>query len=159
MLIKGSLWISLSIITAFCFTLLPLPGFAVWFRPEWLLLVIIYWCLTVPHRINVGVAWILGLLLDALHGTLLGEHALAFTLVAYITVKSHRRIRFFPIRQQALTVFGLILLSQFIIYVIQGFIGQAPQTWMFWIPSVTSMLLWPSVFLVLKEWRQRFKIA
>lgn len=159
MSIKGTIWIIVSIIAALCLTLLPLPAWAVWCRPEWLLLVVIYWCLTVPHRINIGIAWILGLLLDALHGTLLGEHALAFALVAYITVKLHRRMRFFPISQQAVAVFGLIILSHIIIFVVQGLIGQAPQTWMFWLPSVTSMMLWPWVFLVLKEWRQRFKIA
>lgn len=157
--IKMSLAMIFSVILGFCLTILPLPVWAVWYRPEWLLLVIIYWCLTFPDRFNVGYAWTLGLLLDTLHGTLLGEHALAFALVAYITAKSHRRIRFFSLWQQALTVFGLVVIFQIIIFIIQGLIGQASQTWMFWLPSFTSMLLWPWIFLLLGGWLRRFRMA
>ena len=73
MRLTGLFWISLSIIIALMLTILPLPLWAAWFRPEWLVLVAIYWSIALPHRFNIGVAWLLGLLLDALSGTILGD--------------------------------------------------------------------------------------
>lgn len=141
----GVFEVLISVIVALILTLLPLPVWADWWRPEWMTLVVIYWTLTLPHRFSVGFAWLMGLLLDAVGGTLLGEQAFALAVVAYLTVKWHRRIRVFPVWQQSLTVFGLTLLFQSIIFLIQGLIGELPQPSHYWLPSVTSMLLWPWV--------------
>ena len=154
----GIFWMIVSVMLALILTLLPLPIWADWWRPEWVPLVVIYWSLVLPHRFSVGFAWIIGLLLDAVGGTLLGEQALALAVVAYITVKLHRRIRVFPLWQQSVTVFGLIAIFESIIFLIQGLIGQLPELVHYWLPSVSSMLLWPWVLFALRNGRRRFQI-
>lgn len=156
---SGTFWIVLSVLLALLLSLVPLPYWASWFRPEWLLLVVIYWAMALPHRVSIGSAWCLGLLLDALNGTLLGEHALAFSIVAYVTVKLHLRIRLFPLWQQALSVLGLVYLYQLVLFIIQGVIGQLPTTLWYWLPTLSSMLFWPWTYLMLRNLRRRFKIV
>lgn len=139
--------------------LLPMPDWAVWFRPAWVVMTLIYWVMAVPHRVNVGAAWVVGIMVDVLTGTLLGEHALALTIVAYLVAKMYPRMRMFPLLQQGLSIFFLILLYQFVLYCVQGFIGQLPPTRLYWSASVTSMLLWPWVFSIIRNCRRHFKVV
>lgn len=152
---RGGLVIPTTILIAFILTLLPMPDWTVWLRPAWVMMVIIYWVMVAPHRVNVGIAWLVGLFLDVLNGTLLGEHALAMTLVAYFVARMHSRLRMFPLLQQGFSVFILILIYQFVLFCVQGFLGQLPSTWLYWSSSVTSMLLWPWLFSMLRDWRRR----
>ncbi|MFN7097640.1 MAG: rod shape-determining protein MreD, partial [Gammaproteobacteria bacterium] len=108
-------------------------------------LVVLYWVMVVPDRINVGVAWLVGLLLDGLNGSLLGEHALALTVVAFLMSRWHRQIKNFPFWQSAVAVGFLIAVYKVLIWVIQGVIGQQPSTLAYLFPILTSMLLWPWV--------------
>jgi rod shape-determining protein MreD len=78
--------------------------------------------------------------------------------VAYITIKSHQRLRVFPLFQQALVVCGYILLFQFIVLWIKGMLGIPPRHWSYWMPAFSSMLLWPWIFIVLRDVRRKFKI-
>ena len=158
MTLSGICWILLSVIIAMALTILPLPQWVVWFRPEWLLLVVIYWCIALPHRVSLGFAWLSGLALDGLSGTLIGEHALAMVMVAYVAVHIYRRMRTVSIWQQALTICILVTMFQFIIFIIQCIIHQMPQTTMFWLPAISSMFFWPWVFFILRDWRRRFRI-
>jgi rod shape-determining protein MreD len=148
-----------SILLAIVLNMLPLPEWAYWFRPEWVLLVLIYWIMLLPHRINVGCAWSLGLLVDVMNGSLLGEHALAFTLIAYIVARWHQWLRLFSFWQQSIIVLLFVLLYQLVLFIIQGMIGEAPQTWSYWFPSLASMLFWPCVFVMLRDWRRRLRIS
>lgn len=142
--------IPITLVIAFVFTLLPMPGWVVWLRPAWILMVLIYWAMMDPERVNVGVAWMVGIFLDVLEGTLLGEHALALTVVIYIVVRMCSRLRMFPLIQQGLSIFLLVLLYQFILFCIQGFLGALPNSWLYWSSSLTSMLLWPWVYSILR---------
>lgn len=142
--------IPLSFVVAFIFTLLPMPSWAIWLRPAWVLMILIYWGMAAPDRVNVGIAWIVGIFLDVLEGTLLGEHALALTIVMYIVVRMYTRLRMFPLIQQGLVIFFLVLLYQFILFCIQGFLGSLPNSWLYWSSSLTSMLLWPWVYSILR---------
>jgi rod shape-determining protein MreD len=121
-------------------------------------MVLIYWCMALPERVGIGVSWMLGVLLDVQQGTVLGQHALGLALVAYITIKSHQRLRVFPLFQQALVVCGYILLFQFIVLWIKGMLGIPPRHWSYWMPAFSSMLLWPWIFIVLRDVRRKFKI-
>ena len=87
---RGYLIIFLSFFLALVLTILPVPQWVMVFYPQWLLLVLLYWIIALPHRIGLVVAWCLGILLDGLYGTVLGEHALAFTVIAYIAEKLYR---------------------------------------------------------------------
>jgi rod shape-determining protein MreD len=148
-----------TLLVALMLTLLPMPGWTVWLRPAWTLLVLIYWGMEAPDLVNVGTAWLVGIILDVLNGTLLGEHALALTFVIYIVVHMHSRLRMFPLLQQSIMVFLLVLIYQFILYCVQGFINETPHGLLFWSSSLTSMLLWPWVYSIMQDCRRRFKVA
>jgi len=151
--VAGTLFIALIL------TLLPMPDWTVWLRPAWVLIVLIYWGIVAPHQVGIGVAWLMGIFLDVLNGTLLGEHALALTVVVFIVMRLHSQLRMFLVVQQGLWVFLFVLLYQFILYCIQGFLGQLPNSWLYWSSALTSMLLWPWVSTIMRDCRRRFRVA
>jgi rod shape-determining protein MreD len=140
------------------FAVMPGPVWAEPFRPDWAGLVLIYWCIATPHRVGVGTGWLLGLLLDVLYGSLLGLHALGMALMAFITVKSHLRLRMFPRWQQSAAVLILLLIDQLIVLWIRGATGRAPESFSFWTPVVVGALIWPWLFVILRDLRRRGNI-
>lgn len=148
-----------SFVAALLFSMVVMPGWAAPFRPEWTVLVLIYWCLALPHRVNVGYGWLVGLCVDVLSGALLGQHALGFAVIAYLVVKLHQRLRVFPIWQQALSVMVFVALEQLLVLWVQGMIGMARESWTYWLPSIVSGLLWPWTFLLLRRLRRRFRVS
>lgn len=135
-----------------------LPNAAVPFWPRWVVLVVIYWCLALPHRIGIGIAWVVGLLLDVLSGTMLGEHALALAVVAFLVLKIHLQVRVFPLWQQTLTVALMIVLYQFLLLWIDGAVGLPTQPLVRWLPVVTSLLIWPWLMGLLRHLRRRYQV-
>ena len=155
---KGLNTILITLIIAFILTLLPLPEWAASFRPQWIAMVVIYWSLALPHRFGIVTAWIIGLFLDVLTGTLLGEHALALSIIIYIILRSYARVRLFPIWQQSIVVALLLMLYQFIILWPQSFIHRLPVIDHYWISPFISMLLWPWAFYLLRATRRKYKV-
>lgn len=151
--------IFLSLFLAIILMLMPMPDWAIWYRPAWVLLVLIYWAMTSPNQVNVGVAWFIGLIVDLLNGTLLGEHALGYTVVIYMVSRVYLRLRMAPVIQQGFSVLFFVLIYQFILYCIQGFIGELPTRSLYWMSSVTSMLLWPWLYLVLQDFHRGQKVT
>jgi rod shape-determining protein MreD len=154
----GGLIIFLTFVTALVLTMVPLPDWGEAVRPEWVALVLIYWCIALPLRVGVFVGWIVGLFLDVSSGALLGQNALALSLVAYLSIKLHLRIRLFPLWQQAMSVLVLVALYQMITLWIKGMIGATTQGWSYWLHSVSSMMLWPFVFVTLRFLRRNYKV-
>ena len=144
-----------TLIGAMMLEIVPLPTWAEPMRPDWLALTIMYWAMYVPHRIGVGAAWASGLVLDTLTGALLGQYALALTVLAFITRKFHLRIRVFPISQQMVTAAILIAVVQFLIFWVDGVAGEPTDDPRRWIPILSSALLWPVVSSILNRVRQR----
>ncbi|MGH8504195.1 MAG: rod shape-determining protein MreD [Gammaproteobacteria bacterium] len=142
--------IVLSFAIAIMLTLAPLPDWAVAWRPEWVALTLIYWVLTLPRTVGVGAGWLLGLLMDAAQGTLLGAHALGFAIIAYITLRLYPRLRWFPLYQQAVFVGLMLLLYKSAALWINGIQGYAQESWLYWAPVLSSMVLWPSVSVLLQ---------
>jgi rod shape-determining protein MreD len=136
----------------------PLPAWAIPFRPDWLGLVLIYWCLATPHLVGVGSGCVAGLLLDILEGSLLGQNALAKSVLAFLAVTFHLRVRMYPLWQQALVVLGLVLINQLLVVVIRGVIGNLTGSWEHLLPSLTSMLIWPWLFIILRDLRRYAQI-
>ena len=101
---RGTWVILITFLVAMLLMILPLPEWARPFRPQWVTLTLVYWCIALPHRFGVGTGFSLGIVLDVLTGTLLGQHALGLSLVAFIAVQLHARIRVFPFWQQSLAV-------------------------------------------------------
>ncbi len=151
--------VSATFIVAFILMLLPMPEWAVWLRPLWVLMVLVYWLTVLPYHVNIGIAWFVGLCLDVFNGTLLGEHALALTLVGYLVVRIHSRFRMFPLIQQGLFICLFGLCYQFILFCIQGFLGDLPRSYLYWASPLTSMVLWPWVFVIMQDCRRRFRVV
>jgi rod shape-determining protein MreD len=156
---RGGWIIFASFLAALALTVLPLPDWLAAVRPELVALVLIYWCMALPTRVGVGYAWIVGLLLDVLRAALLGQHALSFAIIAYITLQLYQRIRVFPLWQQAVSVFVLVLLHLLLQLWIKGISGNPPPALLFLLPALSSMLLWPLVFLGLRRLRRRYRIS
>ena len=151
--------IPITFLVAFMLTLLPMPDWTIWLRPAWVLMVLIYWIMILPHRINLGMAFIMGILLDVLNGTLLGEHALAMTLATYVVARMHSRMRMFSLFQQALCVMLIVFLYQAVLYGVQGFLGQLPASRLFWASPHTSFLLWPWLSGVINSSGRRYRVV
>lgn len=150
--------IALSLLVALMLTAMPLPEWAVNWRPAWVAMVLIYWCMALPDRVGIGISWTLGLLLDVQQGTVLGQNALGLAVIAFITLKSHQRLRVFPLVQQAILICCYILLFQVIVLWIKSMLGIPPMHWSYWMPAFSSMLLWPWIFIILRDVRRKFKV-
>lgn len=144
---------------AILLSIIPGPAWADAFRPDWVGLVLIYWCMATPERVGVGTGWMLGFIMDVLYGSLLGLHALAKAILAFVVVRFHPQLRMFPRWQQAAGVLVLLLISQLFVIWVRGAIGKAPEGVSYWTPSIVGMLLWPWVFIVLRDIRRRGQIA
>jgi len=155
----GSGIIILSFIVAFMLTAMPLPDWAQAWRPVWPAMVLIYWCMALPERIGIGVAWFVGLLLDVQQGTLLGQNALGFTLIAFMTLALYQRLRVCSLAKQALFVASILLLYMLVLLWIRSMAGYPPQQWTYWMPTVTSMLLWPWLFIILRDLRRKYRVT
>ena len=148
----------MTIIGAFMLAIMPLPDWAVEFRPEWVTLVLIYWAMAVPARIGVTVAWFTGLLLDVSYGTLMGQHAIGMVLVIYVIHIQHQRLRVASLMQQAIVIFFLLLIKQLLSLWVDGMLGHAPDSWLYFMPTITSTLLWPWTYLILRDLRRKFSV-
>jgi rod shape-determining protein MreD len=144
-----------TVFIALIFAILPFPDAIEPAKPNLLLLFVIYWALSSPRMAGLMFAWFCGLAIDLLKGPLLGQHAAAFLVIAFLTHKFQLRMRIFPIYHQTLTVFMLLALYEFLLFWIDGIIGQPVTTWMRWLPVFTSTLLWPVLVAMLDTWNRR----
>jgi rod shape-determining protein MreD len=151
----SSLRVTITVVLALVFMILELPASIERARPELLLLLVIYWSLSAPRIAGLTFAWLCGLAVDVLTGPILGQHALAFLFVAFLTHKFQLRMRIFPILHQTFTVLMLLALYEFLVFWIDGIIGPAITTWTRWMPVLTSTLLWPVLVAVLDTWNRR----
>ncbi|WP_394203788.1 rod shape-determining protein MreD [Shewanella waksmanii] len=148
----------LSFLVAMLFQIMPLPDLVEGFRPDWLLLVMIYWAMALPHRYNILTAWLLGLLLDILLGAHLGIRSLAMSLVIYVVVLHFQRLRNFPMWQQSLMVGCIVCLYHLIVFWVQFVADSATfDTSLFW-PAISSLFIWWWVFWILRRVRRLYKV-
>ncbi len=155
----GLFIILLTFLASLIITLLPLPELVRPFRPQWYTLVLIYWAMAHPERIGVGSGWLLGLIVDVMTGSLPGQHALTLSLIAYIVVKLHTQIRVFPMWQQSVAVLLLLFFEPLIATWAMGISHQPPPPLLYWATPFVGMLLWPWVFIILRNIRRRFHIS
>jgi rod shape-determining protein MreD len=147
--------IYLSFIGAMILLILPLPDWAKIYRPDWVALILIYWSMAIPQRVGLWTALIIGLLIDSLQGTLLGQHALALVVITYLNLNVYMRVRVWSLAQQSLYVFGLLVINQLIISWMDGIMGlPVPVQAAFGGPFI-GMLMWPWAFLILRNIRRK----
>jgi rod shape-determining protein MreD len=145
----------ITLVVGLMLSIMPLPDSLQAFRPDWLALLVIFWAMQLPRTWSVGFAWIIGIVLDVSYGTLLGQHALALCLVAFVTVRFHLLMRVFPLSQLTMTVFALLALYQFILFWINGVAGISAPAVTYWGPVIAGTALWPFVYMFLSGVRYR----
>ena len=149
----------MTFVLGFVLSALPLPDTLVDWRPCWLAMFLIYWCMALPERVGISSAWFLGLLFDVQQSFILGQHALGFTLLAYIIIKNHKRMRVYPLLQQAVMVFIYLSIYKALLLLIMFLSGKIAYTNHYWLPTFTSMLIWPWLFIVMRDFRRRNNVA
>ena len=140
-------FIAVSIVVALVFNLLPwrdLRGV-----PDLLALVLTFWCIHQPRKVGIGTAWLLGLVMDAATGALIGQHALAYAVLAFAAQGLHRRILWFPVWKQALHILVLLLAVQALMLVARLAAGGTFPGWSFFTGSLIAAALWPVATYVL----------
>ena len=140
-------FIGCSLFCAFLLNLMPWGGFVG--APDFVALVLVFWGLHQSRKVGIGVAFCMGLLMDVHDATLLGENALAYTLLSYFAIMMHRRVLWFPVMTQALHVLPLLLLAQAIQLVIRSLVSGKFPGWFYFVESGVSVLLWPVVTWIL----------
>ena len=127
----------------------PMPDMLRFLRPFWLALLVTYLVLEQPDRFNIGRAYLLGLVADMVHGSLLGEHALRLVLLTALLHHLRARLRFFPPTQQALVLGAMLVGDRVLVGLLHLAVGQPlPPMGSLWSVLVT-MILWPLVFVLL----------
>jgi len=139
-------------------SLLPLPEVLLPFKPYWVAMVLIYWSLETSDIISLGLAFLIGLVLDILSGSLVGLHALSLVVMVFLVLRFRFRLRFFPPWQQALSVLGLLVNDRIILIWITLLLGESLPTWKYWLPPLVGMALWPWLFLLLDRIRARLRL-
>ncbi len=155
---QGGYLITLSILLTLILAIMPLPLIFKPYRPDWTLMVLIYWTLALPHRVNVGVAWISGFLLDVLLGTVLGINAMSCAIVVYVAATNYQMIRNFSVWQQSLIVGMLLALHHLLVYWLSHFLSDTYFVPEYLYPVLPGVVVWPWLFLILRKFRRRFAI-
>jgi len=159
MLAHNGIIIVLTLLIALMATIMPLPLSADVFRPDWVLVALAYWCLALPTRVNVITAWFMGFLLDILLGSTLGVHAAAMALSVYIIAGNYQKIRNFSVWQQALIIGVISALYHLLVFWFQRFLTDITFLTSYLYPVLTTIILWPWAFLLLRKVRRHFKIS
>lgn len=148
-----------TLIVALMLQMWPLPQWLEYARPEWVVLAMIYWALAMPEKVGVTVAWVVGLFLDVSQGAIIGQHAVGLVIIVFVVSTQYQRIRVFSLAQQALVVLLLLLIKQLLVLWVSGMVGQAPDIGLYFLPALTGAIVWPWVFIVLRDLRRRFTIS
>ena len=135
------LWVTL--ILAFAFNLVPLGRSPA--MPDLLAVTLVFWNVHQSRRVGVGVAFMFGLMMDVHEGAVLGQHALAYTLLSYFAVSMHRRLLWFSVPSQALQVFPLFVAAHGVAFIVRMLLGGMLPGWNLLMAPVLEALLWPVV--------------
>nr|WP_300314264.1 rod shape-determining protein MreD [Halomonas sp.] len=149
------LWVWLTLLLALCLRVMPMAdGWQVW-RPDWLGLMLLYWCMKQPDRVGVFHGFILGLLLDLIEGAPLGQNALSLSLLAFLGALVYPRFRTYSLIQQAVLIFVLLGLVQLVNQWLRTLFGPFSMHLSFLLPSLISAALWPWLATLFKALGRR----
>lgn len=148
-------WIGIAL--ALLLMLMPLPTLIQPLKPYWPALVLMYWSLESADRVSVGLAFGVGVAADLLNGALLGDQALRLAVLAFIVLRFRSRLRFFPMWQQALAVWLLLLNNHVLQALIRAFAGESPMPGLSWLAPAVGAAIWPFVFLLFDDINTRLR--
>jgi rod shape-determining protein MreD len=126
-----------------------LPWKSVALAPDFVALVLVFWCVRQPRLVGLGAGWLLGLLIDVGNGVLMGQHALAYSLLAFAAISLSRRILWFPLWGQALHVAALLLFAQAVSALVRLAAGAEFPGWIIAVGPLIGAALWPVVTTLL----------
>lgn len=145
-----------SLVAALILNFVPLQGDFLMLRPDFIALAIAYWSVNHPQKIGMGIAFGLGLMMDVGNAGILGQHALAYCVVVYLTLVFGRRLRLFNALQQAPQIGFTFFIMQSIIVLIALSNGASPPDWSYFLASATGALLWaPASFVLMRLQKQK----
>ena len=151
-------FVYLSLFVALLLTVMPMPQVVKLARPDWALLVLMYWTMALPQRVSVVTAFFTGFTVDVLVGTVLGVNALAFSVVIFVVAQHHLKIRNFSVVQQSLLLGLLLALYQLLLFWLSHFLTGVYFMPQYLWPDITGMLVWPWLFWLLRRYRRQLKI-
>lgn len=143
----GFLWFT--VLAALLVNLLPWAGFWTWLKPDFVAVVLLFWIVREPRLIGFGVAFVLGLAMDVAMASLFGQHALAYTVIAFAATMLRRRLRMFSADKHVLQILPILLTAQAVILLVRLAGGAAFPGWTWFVPAITGALLWPIAWVVL----------
>ncbi|TAK88697.1 MAG: rod shape-determining protein MreD [Aquabacterium sp.] len=147
--------------------LLPVNPFFIWFSlflalsldmlpwgrvagvPDFLAVALVFWNVHQPRRVGVGSAFVLGLLMDVHQGALLGQHALAYTLLSFFAITVHRRLLWFTVASQAVQIVPLFVAAHAVSLLVRMIAGAAFPGWGLVVAPLLESLMWPVASFVL----------
>lgn len=141
-------FIVLTLVIAMGLNLLPWSGWLLWIKPDFVALILLYWCVHAPRSVGFFSAFVLGLLMDVAMGQLLGEYALAYTVLAYLGVTLFRRVQMFGLGFQMLQVAPILLVPSLIVVLLRMSAGANFPGFEFFAGVLIGAALWP----LLKNW-------
>ena len=149
------LTIALTLLVALILQLIELPYALAVLRPLFVPLVLVYWVMVVPQPTGLLTAWIVGMVLDVLLGSVLGQHALGLTVIVFVMLQVRGILSLYPIWQEALALTLLWLLYTFLMFWIDGATGHRADPWLQWLPVLTTGPCWPLAFALMRSLHRR----
>ena len=150
----SNIFILFSVLAALFLNGLPWEGVGLILRPDFVALVMLYWCTHKPLRVGIGISWAVGILADVSDASLFGQHALAYTVLAFGGVVLHRRLLMFDLRQQTIQVFGILALT-YAVYALVNWQVKGYVVWSYFLGCLTSTLLWMPLSIMFLAMRQK----
>lgn len=135
------IFLSFSLVVLFEF--LPLPSSSILWLPDFIGLLILYWVINQPRRVNIGVAFLFGIIADIATSSMFGQHALAYSITSYLALIRQRQLVMFNLGQQTLVVLGLLFTNQFIMVLVRMAVGDKFIGLIYFFPPILGALLWP----------------
>ncbi|HTN93949.1 MAG TPA: rod shape-determining protein MreD [Gallionella sp.] len=150
----SNIFILSSVLVALFLNGLPWEGVGLLLRPDFVALVMLYWCTHKPLRVGIGLSWAVGILADVSDASLFGQHALAYTALAFGGVVLHRRLLMFDLRQQTIQVFGIFVVT-YGVYALVNWQVKGYVVWPYFLGCLTSTLLWMPLSVLFLAMRQK----
>ncbi len=146
---RARFWpVLLALLIALSLEVAPLPAALEAWRPPWVALTVIYWAMLQPGRYGVGIAWLVGIVLDVLKGSILGQHALMLAVAAFLTIRFCQRLRVFPIWQKTIAVCAIVAVYTFIGFWIDGMTGDLEGSLLRLASIASALVVWPPLYWV-----------
>ena len=143
-------FIVFTLIAALILNFLSWSGLWLALKPDFVALIVLYWCIQQPRKLGFAAAWLMGLMMDIGDGSLFGQHALAYSVLAFAGIVLHRRVLMFTIQNQILHVIPILLLNDVIVLVIRMFAGADFPGFGYFAGSLIAGALWPVICFLLR---------